>query len=381
MKRILISALLVIMSIPSFAQEEVEERITEIADPKAAPAVMKQDSILINVEEPVLIVDKRSGIRRWRERSMLKKVDTSYVGLPKYCWQFKVTNFAEFVDFHYTHNINKEFGTISFNSADYSGKTPLDYRIGLGIYYRGFGFQFRLKIREALEHSFSIGTNGNAFGFNLTYRKNTHFDGKIKFEGGLPKEITYPINPGDLAFTTFSVGINYNILNKRYNQAAAVNQTMIQKRSAGSPVITASFNACSLRNTGKNEMTSPFLKGYRVVNYFATVGAGYSHNFVMARKKLLLNICLIPNATVWSKSQIINRPENSHEEKKINIYREGWDRLQLYYNASMTLSYRINDHFDIGANASDSRLVYKKEAYDSAGAGFFTSNIFLNISF
>ncbi len=214
-------------------------------------------------------------------------VDTTCIYQPKPCFSLGLFTTGQKAGFDVDVNfgINMPDGSPLTGSSSYSLGEGLCKKIGLEVGYGNVGFGYGLEVgprSAAKKSSFAFNIVGKSWGVRLNYFKITN-----QFVSGLTlgeesddfylhDEFT---SEEMAALRSFTIDGYYVFNNKRFAYPAAYKMGLVQRRTAGSWMLTARYMQGDLYNSHEAAMDS-----YNLLDCFATmqasVGGGYSVNFV-----------------------------------------------------------------------------------------------------
>ena len=208
-------------------------------------------------------------------------VDTNYIVRPMGRWRFMARyNFSgSHVDaigeisgqeFH-THATAKCKSTISFVGS-YTGITlAMTFNPGALVgWYK--------------DYEFNTNEYYNRMGVDIIYQRAKNFRGWTKDETGIRNQI-----PKDMvSMRYFNFNYYYAFNHRRFSYPAAFCHSYIQKKSAGSFMLGASFQWEKLHITAAPE-SGDMMHRLKMANL--GIGAGYGYNFAMKNNWLLLSPC------------------------------------------------------------------------------------------
>ena len=167
-------------------------------------------------------------------RQQKVNTDTAYVRLPRQNWIVKVRydGFGSTLNIHNLMEDN-EMMTIRLNSA-------LRSTIGISASYKGIGltisFAPRRLFHKTSDQEYNINFYNNWWGADVTFTNISDFDTDIKI-GHAPSRARIL----DTRLYGMSVNTYFVFNGRKFSYPAAFNNTMIQKRSAGSVIAAATF--------------------------------------------------------------------------------------------------------------------------------------------
>ena len=167
--------------------------------------------------------------------------------------------------------------------------------ISVGVSYVGLSLSLSLNPAKLAgkyhDYEFNFRSYGKRFGFDFSYQDAKNFTGWHEHDGlgriDLPTDI--------LSVKTLNMNAFYVFNHRRFSYPAAFSQSYIQRRSAGSFLLTVSAQGQQANLDG--EQTSEL----EMMNI--GIGGGYGYNYVPA-KGWLLHISAQPTFIVYSKTSL-----------------------------------------------------------------------------
>lgn len=214
-------------------------------------------------------------------------VDTTWIYQPKACFSlglFTTGQKAGFdVDVNFGFNM-PDVGLVTGISS-YRLSEDLCKKIGLEVGYGNVGFGYGLEVgprSAAKKSSFAFNIVGKSWGVRLNYFKITNQFVSALSMWNEDTEI-YPyheyVSEEMAALRSFTIDGYYVFNNKRFAYPAAYKMGLVQRRTAGSWMLTARYMQDDLYNSPEGAVDS-----YNLLDCFATMqaslGGGYSVNFV-----------------------------------------------------------------------------------------------------
>ena len=167
--------------------------------------------------------------------------------------------------------------------------------ISLGASYLGVALSLSLNPAQLAGkyHDFEINfkSYGRRFGFDVSYTDAKNFEGWYDADG-LPH---YTLSDGTLAVKTLNANAFYIFNHRRFSYPAAFSHNYIQRRSAGSFLLAASFQWQHAFHDWDLDTK------LRMTNI--GLGAGYGYNFVPHRG-WLLHISALPTFILYSHTSM-----------------------------------------------------------------------------
>lgn len=253
------------------------------------------------------------------DSSAVKGADTAYVGLPRKKWsisyntnvdQMRLTVSAES---HETVPVNMDF------EMHMKIRQKVTTSMGLWAGYRGFGFGYSLSLTGNEGTNISVSVASRTYGLNARFYRFKHdrpvFGVEdVRVNGQIPdiSESEREFNmPNPMSVTALVIDGYYIFNRKRFSYSAAYNQSTLQLRSAGSPIVGLMFYyqkydpnlnmAASLITDPTVSATFLLVKNITTFKvYQGSIGAGYTYNWVPARG-WVVNVTAMPVLTLLNR--------------------------------------------------------------------------------
>lgn len=208
------------------------------------------------------------------------KYDTAYIGRPDARWTIKYRGNLSGADMR-TTNVTDGVQNRSRVTADCRGT------LSMAVAYRGLGLGVAVNpakfAGKCKDFEYNLNSYSNRYGFDVVFLSSKTYHG---YKASDAERID--IRKGQISQNALNLNFYYAFNYRRFSFPAAFSQSYIQKRSAGSWMIGASFDGSK---TELNDMTIR-------LNEFA-VGAGYAYNLV-AFSHWLFHFSALPTVTVYS---------------------------------------------------------------------------------
>ena len=228
------------------------------------------------------------------------KYDTLYIARPAYRWTIKFrANLSGSRVKTRTENDNIDQETDL--RAAYRGT------LSVGIAYRGLGLNLSINPGKLAginkDYEFNMNSYSNKYGFDIVFLSCKTLKGQQTINGK-----TIDIAKGTVNQNAMNMNFYYAFNNRRFSYPAAFSQTYIQKKSAGSFMIGASFDGTWTR-VNKDAATTDATSKLNLVEF--AIGAGYGYNLVAGRH-WLFHLSALPTFCVYVHSKLEN---NGQEER------------------------------------------------------------------
>ncbi len=270
-------------------------------------AVLLTQSITANAGSPVKTLKKVGALL---DTLSVKGVDRNYIDAPKEPWQIIVKGNINQSDLKM--RATGDIDIVSYKAEPRLKTEPSKY-IGLWAGYRGYGLGYTINTGGDKGSYFTVGATGGSYGVNVrvhsfennrpSFRFSTDFDDLIDEDIDLEEEEVELEDP--IRVHTVIADAYYLFNGKRFSYAAAYDQSVIQKKSAGSIMAGAMFYYGKIDYATKNNAELIYLmRGLGKVKLWqGSVGAGYAYNWVPV-KGLLINAMAMPMLTLVNRIKV-----------------------------------------------------------------------------
>jgi hypothetical protein len=270
---------------------------------------VNRDTVLIH-ENKHSLKNQLRYLQDFLDSAAKKKVDAHYIEVPEKPWRVILRSKQNAVDVDYSQGL--DFPDLKEHSEwNLCFQPRSSASVGFWVGYRGTGISFSKSLSKNSGRYFSVTSTGARYGFNFRLRRFSTSEAKFTasdyYDGQLVGE---PIDTSGLVQSPVwirSVYVNgYYVLNgRRYSQAAAYNQSVIQRRSAGSFLIGATWYQSSFDYSDiKNGFFMLIGHGiHRIKVHQANIGFGYGYNLVPF-KGFVVNVMAMPTVSVYNRVKV-----------------------------------------------------------------------------
>lgn len=252
-------------------------------------------------------LDRIHQVQQFLDDRAKKKVDPDYIEVPDKPWRAVLRYKENMVDVDYDNSIEiPEWG----ESTDWQMciEPPVSASVGFWVGYRGTGLSISKSLAKNAGRYYSFSSTGAKYGINFRLRRFNTSD--VTLHQTVYKNGEVEGAPLDTAFNMpapvwiRSVYINgYYVFNgRRYSQAAAYNQSVIQRRSAGSLVLGATWYQSSFDYSDyENIIFMVYSHNIgKIKVHQANIGVGYGYNWVPFRG-FVVNALAMPTLSVYNR--------------------------------------------------------------------------------
>lgn len=276
-------------------------------------AAQDQDSIAsVSLQDSTktTFMDRIHQLQQFLDDKAKKKVDPRYIEVPEKPWRVILRYKANMVNVDYDNSIDFP-ATNEYSEWNLHFEPPVATSIGFWAGYRGTGLSFSLPLTKNAGRYFSISSTGAKYGFNFRLRRFNTSSATLSatdYKDGIRDGDGYH-DEQELAAPVWirSLYVNgYYVFNgRRYSQAAAYNQSVIQRRSAGSFLLGATWYQSSFDYSDISNFLFMMVGHgvHRIKVHQANIGFGYGYNFVPFRG-LVINAMAMPTVSVYNRVKV-----------------------------------------------------------------------------
>lgn len=276
-------------------------------------AAQDQDSIAsVSTQDSTktTFMDRIHQLQQFLDDKAKKKVDPRYIEVPDKPWRVILRYKANMVNVDYDNSIDFP-ATNEYSEWNLHFEPPVATSIGFWAGYRGTGLSFSLPLTKNAGRYFSISSTGAKYGFNFRLRRFNTSSATLSatdYKDGIRDGDGYH-DEQELAAPVWirSVYVNgYYVFNgRRYSQSAAYNQSVIQRRSAGSFLLGATWYQSSFDYSDISNFLFMMVGHgvHRIKVHQANIGFGYGYNFVPFRG-LVINAMAMPTVSVYNRVKV-----------------------------------------------------------------------------
>ena len=233
-------------------------------------------------------------------------VDRSYIEQPKKPWAVEARSSIS----HSSLEMESDWSFEDILDGRITAKTDNNYPASLGVWagYRGYGFGLSKQL-SGDGTTFSLGAMGGSFGINMrisSYRSSTPYVTYSFSSGGEVDADAGDVPLDDpIRIRSFFLDGYYMFNGRHFSYAAAYDQSLIQRRSAGSFMAGLMYYHSSVAFDDDSSWPMVLLMKTMGKLKFtqANVGAGYAYNWVPARN-WLLSAQVMPMITFYNKTKV-----------------------------------------------------------------------------
>ena len=264
------------------------------------------DSVSTQESKPSLM-DRLHQVQQYLDDKAKKKVDPHYIEVPDKPWRVILRYKENIVDVDYSQSIDIPAGN-EHSDWNLCFEPPVASSVGFWVGYRGTGFSYSKSLTKNAGRYYSFSSTGAKYGFNFRLRRFNTQDANFTAtdrdnETGHEDHYDTPYSmPAPVWIRSAYINGYYVFNGRRYSQAAAYNQSVIQRRSAGSLLLGATWYQSSFDYSDIENVVFMIMGHgiYRVKVHQANIGVGYGYNWVPLRG-LVVNLMAMPTVSVYNR--------------------------------------------------------------------------------
>ena len=242
------------------------------------------------------------------DRFLLQKVDTNYIALPEHSWRFAFTSGILGINSTLQSVYRDESLSIPLTISLLSRTTP---SVDLGFYagYRGLGFSYSWDLLHAYDRRLNFNFGSKAIGIDFSYQTSDNITTRTAINNTL---IPFMTTDHALSITNANLNVWYALNAAHYSHQAAVKQSFIQRKTAGSLLLHVSYMSSRIAAgdtiiiEGTSTPTLPTLMSEvnRMTTRQVAVGVGYGINYTPNKGKVLLHLSAAAMLVCYSVNHI-----------------------------------------------------------------------------
>ena len=204
------------------------------------------------------------------------RVDTAYIGKYSHPWRVMLMYNAS------------EYSTSSYNEgSSFVLRTSVTSRFSVGLGYKGLAFNYSYRTGKEDHAELSIQAYGRALGAEMKVHTSHNLTMEFNDDGNRTR-----LSMADLRLSSLLMNGYWALNPRKFSYQAALTQSRLQKRSAGSPILGWAFNIDDLSIEDTLSLSKGDVKGSENIQFL--LGAGYGYNWVLDNRRLLVHASFIP---------------------------------------------------------------------------------------
>jgi hypothetical protein len=348
---------------------------------------------------------------RWIDNTTGEGLDSTYIGVPDRPWQAIVQGYATQSDLHMksTYDGSQMYqGIVGDVTVEPQIRTAITTSAGFWVGYRGWGLGYSTSIAgdKGSDWDFEMSSDNYYVKLRLHSFEGADFETQLSGYLADPEDATAPPEPFDFVqplYLSSPVKINTQLLegvyifnSSRFSYTAAYDQSLIQLRSAGSPIVGLRYfhSDYNYAHDSNADLILNMNDIGRIKTWQVSIGAGYAYNWVPV-KNLLVSVMAMPMITAYNHIKTYSYDSNyrqlalddvvhSDDELSIEDYRitlmdtnSRNSRIMLNMNSRASVTYNWSRWY-VSANGN---FYHSRYRYDNNSGRLNDWNINANIGF
>ncbi len=267
------------------------------------------------------------NIRQRLDSALFRKVDTTYIEVPQKAWRVILRPKINQIDTRVSSVLDDDM-VAKFGESwetDFTGlhidwlmklEQPMSTSVGVWVGYRGLGIGYSQALTKRSGRYFSLSSTGASYGVTLSLRSFETDDLSARINLSYIDQSISDRNDDYVSYAPIKVNTlfldGYYVFNgKRYSQAAAYNQSVIQRRSAGSFLLGLSWYQSSIDLSDKlnGDIILASNRIGKIKVHQGNIGFGYGYNWVPARN-WLMNVMVMPTVAFYNRVKVTKYASN-----------------------------------------------------------------------
>ena len=264
----------------------------------------------VRTEERTTFMGRLHQVQQYLDNKAKASVDPHYIEVPTKPWRVILRYKETAVNVDYTNSLVDPEDPQTRSDLMLHFEPPVSASVGIWVGYRGTGLSYSYSLAKNAGRYLSFSTTGAKYGINFRLRRFKTDEGSasLKYiENGdiIMNEESSGHMPAPVWIRSVYLNGYYVFNGRHYSQAAAYNQSVIQRRSAGSFLAGATWYQSSFDNS---DLANRLLLFYcnnekRIKIHQANIGFGYGYNLVPLRG-LVINAMVMPTLSVYNRVKV-----------------------------------------------------------------------------
>lgn len=285
--------------------------------------------------------------------------DERYVVRPEPKWTFRLKTEGSGAFMH-IRSVNEDAG-----KNDYIITSDYNQNIGLTANYRGISVSTSVNPLKILgkysDTEFDINHYSNRYGVDFNYSRKKRLSGRSKLFDYSHKQTLEHSRYRQTAVDAYWV---FN--GRKFSYPAVFNNTWIQRRSAGTALLTATYYDALLTTNGEIDiLEKDGLMMHNMKLRFFSLGGGYAYNFVPSQH-WLIHLSLQPSFMLWKYGRINFMPDSAGRDHHYTMPYSFWNGFAI---ARLGFNYAWRKYF-VGLNG----VVRSYHIGHSSGISFISTS-------
>ena len=264
------------------------------------------------------------------DRFLLRGIDTSYIGLPEHSWRVALNSGIIGINSRFgAENVMNPFAPEQTYNLYLNMLTKPSINLGFNIGLRGFGFGYNWDLIDSRAKNISFSFGGKYIGIEFLRKSSSNIKASIGETELKTKDGTAPF----FMITNTSLSVWYSLNSAHYSHNAAIKQSYIQRKSAGSLLLQVHYASTQVELDARLNEFLGHLLGCET--HQVGVGLGYGINYTPNKGKVLLHASAMAQLICFSHNLV-----SQYEEFPITV--GGKDTTTIQYAL-----YRVQSRYPV----------------------------------
>ena len=306
-------------------------------------------------------------VGEWIDHYVMKDLDTTYIGLPEHSWRLAYTNGMLGINSTFT-SFNTYYDDFNWGDTFTRMRTTPSVNLGFHAGFRGLGFGYSWDAVHAYSQNMNFTFGNKRIGIEFMRQRSTNI--RTFFSIADPKDaIELPEDVNDASITNTSLNVWYALNATHYSHNAAIKQSYIQKKTAGSLLVQVNYMSTDvLLGQGMSAATNGILG---VETHQVGVGLGYGINYTPNHGKVLLHfsamaqlVCFSHNLVTLQDSMLFKTEAKQDTMITVNALYRINSRYPVHVTGTMraAVSWEINKWVHLSAWAQGNNMRFMAQA-------------------
>lgn len=303
-------------------------------------------------------------IGNWTDNYLRKGIDTTYIDLPEHSWRFAATFASTGVNSRI--NSMSEDGLFSLINM---ARPSVD--LGFNAGYRGIGFGYAWDVLNAYSRRLNLSFGSKYLGIDFSLQTSADIATTLAYNN----QLFIDLGSNLVSFSNANLNIWYALNAAHYSHNAAVKQSYIQKKTAGSLLLHLSYMSHRIHFNDTLQLDGPeageaiallpaLMSGVTgMTTRQIAVGIGYGVNYTPNKGKVVLHASAAMMLVCYSVNHIMYYVPDSLQQDLPS--REPMFALQPAFpvhvtgNVRAAVSWEINRWIHLSAWATGDHLRFR----------------------
>ena len=246
-------------------------------------------------------------IGEWMDNFQLRGLDTNYIALPEHSWRVALTTGGTGLLANYTTWADPA------TPVGLRSQTTPSLELGFNVGYRGYGGGYSWDVLNAYTTNWNISLGSKFMGIELLRNVSTNLNGQFVVDGTVDPSMP-ALNKGEFRISNTWLTAWYALNAAHYSHKAAFKQSYLQKRTAGSLLLSLSYlsSEMNILDSAKyiqDEDMSVLFDGVTgMITRQVALGLGYGINYTPNHGKVLLHASANMQVICYSINHISYAP-------------------------------------------------------------------------